>query len=216
MTRPIRGADGHLATLERPPWSPWGREYVKTPDRFIWGTHESALAREVSQLAGPHARVLDLGCGEGRDSVFLAEQGHEVIGVDVSLEGLRKASRLAEYRGVRVPWVCAAVPDLPVRGPFDLVYSCGSIHYVAREARAALFARLQRLTRLGGHHAHVVFTERRIYREKNEVVHYFTPDELRDAYRGWIILRHEEGLIPCAQDGVRHVHSVETLVAQRP
>ena len=40
--------------------------------------------------------------------------------------------------------------------------------------------------------------------------------ELRDAYRGWIILRHEEGLIPCAQDGVRHVHSVETLLAERP
>ena len=70
--------------------------------------------------------------------------------------------------------------------------------------------------RRGGHHAHVVFTERRIYREKGEVVHYFTPDELRDAYRGWIILRHEEGLIPCAQDGVRHVHSVETILAQRP
>ena len=215
-TRPTRGADARLATLERPPWSPWAREYVKTPDRFIWGTRESALAREVSELTGHHARVLDLGCGEGRDSVFLAEQGHEVVGIDVSLEGLRKASRLAAYRGVRVPWVCATVPDLPVRGPFDLVYSCGSIHYVAREARAALFTRLQGLTRPGGHHAHVVFTERRIYREKNEVVHYFTPDELRDAYRGWIILRHEEGLIPCAQDGVRHVHSVETLVAQRP
>src|SRR5207244_12014691 len=67
-----------------------------------------------------------------------------------------------------------------------------------------------------GHHAHVGFTERRIYREKNEVVHYFTPDELREAYRGWIILRHEEGLIPCAQDGVRHVHSVDTILAQRP
>jgi tellurite methyltransferase len=108
------------------------------------------------------------------------------------------------------------LPDLPVRGPFDLVYSCGSIHYVARGDRGALFTRLQGLTRRGGHHAHVVFTERRIYREKNEVVHYFTPDELRDAYRGWIILRHEEGLIPCAQDGVSHVHSVETILAQRP
>ena len=80
----------------------------------------------------------------------------------------------------------------------------------------AVFERLCGLTRPGGHHAHVVFTERRIYREKNEVVHYFTPDELREAYRGWIILRHEEGLIPCAQDGVRHVHSVETILAQRP
>jgi len=207
------GAVGRLAPLERPPWSPWGREYVNTPDRFIWGTRPSALAREATELTADRARVLDLGCGEGRDSVFLAEQGHDVVGVDLSLDGLRKAQHLAANRGVRVPWVCAALPDLPLRG---LVYSCGSIHYVARDARGALFARLRGLTRRGGHHAHVVFTERRIYREKSEVVHYFTPDELRDAYRGWIILRHEEGLIPCAQDGVRHVHSVETLLAERP
>ncbi len=210
------GADGRLATLERRPWSPWGREYANTPGRFIWGTRPSALAREAGQLTGHRARVLDLGCGEGRDSVFLAQQGHDVVGVDVSLDGLRKATRLAADHGVRVPWVCAALPDVPVRGPFDLVYSCGSIHYVAREDRAALFARLRGLTRRGGHHAHVVFTERRIYREKNEVVHYFTPDELRDAYHGWIILRHDAGLIPCAQDGLRHVHSVETLLARRP
>ena len=216
MTRPTSGADGRLATLERSPWSPWGREYANTPDRFIWGTRPSALAREAGELTGHGARVLDLGCGEGRDSVFLAEQGRDVIGVDLSLDGLRKAARLAENRGVRVQWVCAALPDLPVRGLFDLVYSCGSIHYVARADRGALFARLRELTRPGGHHAHVVFTERRIYREKNEVVHYFTPDELRDAYRGWIILRNEEGLIPCAQDGVRHVHSGETILAQRP
>jgi tellurite methyltransferase len=217
--RPTSGADGEagrLATLDRPPWSPWGREYVNTPDRFIWGTRPSALAREASKLTGPRARVLDLGCGEGRDSVFLTEQGHDVVGVDLSLDGLRKATRLAGDRGVRVSWVCAALPDVPVRGPFDLVYSCGSIHYVARDDRGVLFDRLRELTAPGGHHAHVVFTERRIYREKNEVVHYFTTDELRDAYRGWIILRHEEGLIPCAQDGVRHVHSVETILAQRP
>jgi tellurite methyltransferase len=217
--RPSTGAEGEagrLTTLERPPWSPWGGEYVKTPDRFIWGTQPSALAREAVELIGHRARVLDLGCGEGRDSVFLTEHGHEAIGLDLAHEGLRKAQQLAESRGVHVPWVCAALPDLPVRGPFDLVFSCGSIHYVARDDRGALFARLRGLTRAGGLHAHVVFTERRIYREKNEVVHYFSPDELREAYRGWIVMRHEEGLIPCAQDGVRHVHSVETILAQRP
>ena len=205
-----------MATLERPPWSPWGREYVKTPDRFIWGTLESAVAREAANLAGYPGRVLDLGCGEGRDSVFLAGLGYDVVGLDLSLDGLRKAARLAEDRGVHVAWVCAGLPDLPVRGPFDLVYSCGAIHYVARSERAALFAQLRELTRPGGHHAHVVFTDRRIYREKNEVVHYFTPGELRDAYRDWTILRDDEGVIRCAQDGVGHVHSVQTILARRP
>lgn len=217
--RPIEGVEatsGRVAAVERPPWSPWAREYASTPDRFIWGTRASPLASEATELLGRRARVLDLGCGEGRDSVFLAEQGHDVIGVEVALDGLRKAARLADARGVHVDWVCAAMPDLPVRGPFDLVYSCGAIHYVARRHRGQFFDQLRGLTPRGGYHAHVVFTERRVYREKDEVVHYFAPQELRDAYRDWIVVRHEEGLIPCAQDGVGHVHSVETILARRP
>jgi len=213
---PSVGADPASGSLvvERPPWSPWDETYANTPDRFIWGTRASNLARALTARLGERARVLDLGCGEGRDSVFLAEQGHDVVGLELSLEGLRKAARLAASRGLRVPWVCAALPDLPVRGPFDLVYSCGSIHYVARQDRARLFEALRALTRRGGYHAHVVFTDRRVYREKNEVVHYFAPRELREAYRDWTIIRHDEGLIPCNQDDTLHVHSVETIVAR--
>jgi tellurite methyltransferase len=204
------------ALAEAPPWSPWAREYARTPDTFIWGTGPSSLAREVSPRLGGWGQVLELGCGEGRDSIFLAEQGHEVIGLELSLDGLRKAARLAADRGVRMPWVCAAMPDLPVRGPFDLVHSCGSIHYVAREERARLFEEIRRLTRRGGYNAHVVFTRRLIYREKGEVVHYFDPNELREAYADWTILKSEEGLIRCAQDGLPHAHSVETVLARRP
>ncbi|MBI3030151.1 MAG: methyltransferase domain-containing protein, partial [Candidatus Rokubacteria bacterium] len=71
--------------------SPWAREYVRRPKDYIWGTEPSSLALEVSDLLPPGARVLDLGCGEGRDSVFFASRGFEVTGVEVSLAGLRKA-----------------------------------------------------------------------------------------------------------------------------
>ena len=196
-------------------WSPWGREYARTPDRFIWGTGPSSLARGIARRLPSRARVLDLGCGEGRDSVFLAERGHAVVGLELSIDGLRKAARLAADRGVLASWVCAALPSLPLRGPFDLVFSCGSIHYVASADRPRLFQELRALTRSGGYHAHVVFTGRRVYREKGETVHYFAPRELRDAYRDWTVLRHEQGLIRCAQDGVPHTHSVETLLARR-
>ena len=55
-----------LATLDRAPWSPWGREYGETPDRYFWGTEPSSLARELVELTGPRARSIDLGSGEGR------------------------------------------------------------------------------------------------------------------------------------------------------
>ena len=194
--------------------SPWAREYVRRPKDYIWGTEPSLLAREVSDLLPPAARVLDLGCGEGRDSVFFASRGFEVTGVDASLAGLRKAERLARERELEVRWLHGDMAHLPFDGAFDLVYSCGAIHYVPRRERARLFPRLKALTPPGGYHACVVFTDRAVYREKGEVIDYFVRGELAGAYANWRILRREARMIPCAQDGTRHRHSVEVLVAK--
>jgi tellurite methyltransferase len=194
--------------------SPWALEYARTPDRYIWGTAPSALARAViGELAG-RAQVLDIGTGEGRDAVFFAAAGHRVTGIDIALAGLGKARRLAASRGVRIDWVAADLAQLPLRGAFDLVFSCGAIHYVPRPARAELFATLRRLTRPGGLHACAVFTDRLVYVEKGERIDYFAPGELAAAYEGWRIVRRRQRLIACRQDGRDHRHSVEELVAR--
>lgn len=194
--------------------SPWAREYARTPNRYIWGTEPSAFARSVAPLLEPGERVLDLGCGEGRDSVFFATRGCDVTGVDASRAGLVKAERLARERGVRVRWVHGDMARVPVEGPFHFVYSCGAVHYVPRRVRPRFFARLTALTRPNGRHAHLVFTDRVVYVEKGEVVDYFTDGELREAYADWEILQHESGTIACAQDGTPHRHGVEELVAR--
>jgi len=75
---------------------------------------------------GHRARVVDLGCGEGRDSVFLAEQGHEVVGVDLSLEGLKKAQHLAERRGVECEVRIERAGFLPERGHHEPRIARGS------------------------------------------------------------------------------------------
>ena len=200
--------------------SPWGREYARTPKTYIWGTAASSLARDVSALLRPGARVLDLGCGEGRDSVFFAERGFDVTGVDIARAGLSKAERLAHARRVRVHWVCGDIGGLNVSGLghefFDLVYSCGAIHYVPRAVRARLFPRLRAVTPEHGFHAHVVFTDRSVYVEKGERIDYFAPGELAGLYADWPILGRKARLIGCSQDGTIHRHSVEQLVAQAP
>ncbi len=194
--------------------SPWHREYLRTPGAYIWGTDPSSFAREVSALLAPPARVLDLGCGEGRDSVFFAAGGSQVTGVDASPAGLLKAKRLARERGVRVRWLGGNMARVPVGGPYELVYSCGAIHYVPRRERARLLPRLKALTSPGGYHAHLVFTDQAVYVEKGEVIDYYAPGELGRAYADWTILRSEERMIDCAQDGTPHQHSAEQLIAQ--
>jgi len=197
-------------------WSPWGREYARDPERYVFGTAPSDWAREIARLVRPGDAVLDLGCGEGRDSVFFAELGAAVTGVDLAADGLDKARRLAHRRGVRVRWIEGDMTETPPAGRFDLIFSCGTIHYVPRAERQPLFRRLAAMTRPGGHQAHVVFTARHVHEEKGETVDYFTAGELRKAFVEWQLLRHVERVISCAQDGSVHAHSVEELAAARP
>ncbi len=196
-------------------WSPWARAYAETPNTYIWGTKPSKFAREVSSHLQPGARVLDLGCGEGRDSVFFATCGCEVVGVDVSAAGLEKAARLARAHGVNIGWVDADAAHWVPRGFFDLVYSCGALHYVAREQRARVIAQLQAVTRAGGHHALAVFTDHHIYVEHGERIDYFGRGELEQAYSDWLILRNDRSLISCRRNGVAHRHGVEWFLATK-
>jgi tellurite methyltransferase len=196
--------------------SPWAREYGKTPREYIWGTEPSTFARELAVLLPERARVLDLGCGEGRDSVFFARLGFQVMGVEVSRAGLRKAERLAHEFGVEIHWIRTDMARLRADGLFDLVYSCGAIHYVARDERALLVDRLKSMTRPGGYHGFVVFTDEAIYAEKGEVIDYFAPGELSRCYPDWLIHRAQRESIACSRDGVPHRHSVERFVAERP
>jgi tellurite methyltransferase len=197
-------------------WSPWAREYARDPERYVFGTAPSDWARVIAPLIRPGDAVLDLGCGEGRDSVFFAGLGAMVTGVDLATGGLDKAQRLARQRLVRVRWIEGGMTEALPAGRFDLIFSCGSIHYVPRAERGPLFGRLTTMTRPGGHQAHLVFTDRHVHEEKGEIVDYFTAGELREAFVEWQVLRSGERMISCAQDGSAHGHSVEELVAARP
>lgn len=83
----------------------WDQRYSAA--EFVYGSRANDfLAAHVDAIpqAGP---VLDIGCGEGRNAVFLAERGYVVTAVDQSAVGLQKAQRLAAERGVSITTVQA-------------------------------------------------------------------------------------------------------------
>ncbi len=97
----------------------WDERY--SGDELVWtSTPNQFLVAEVIDLPG--GRAVDLACGEGRNSIWLAEQGWQVTGVDFSPVGLTKARRFADLRGVEVTWVENAVENwTPPPDGFDLV-----------------------------------------------------------------------------------------------
>jgi SAM-dependent methyltransferase len=97
----------------------WDQRY-SGPD-LVWGAGPNRFVTgEVTALAA--GRAVDLGAGEGRNAIWLAERGWQVTAVDFSAVGLARAGRLAAERGVSVDWVQADLLDYqPAPGSYDLV-----------------------------------------------------------------------------------------------
>jgi len=97
----------------------WNERY--STDELVWKAEPNRfLPPEVATLTP--GRALDLACGEGRNAVWLADQGWQTTGVDFAGAGLAKGRRLAAERGVSVEWIEADLTDWAApRGAFDLV-----------------------------------------------------------------------------------------------
>jgi SAM-dependent methyltransferase len=120
----------------------WDERYAGP--ELIWGSGPNCfVAEELAAL--PPGRAIDLGTGEGRNAIWLAERGFTVTAVDWSQVGLARAAGLAALRGVSVEWVHADLLDYrPAPGAYDLVLiayiqlPAGRLTELARAAAAAL------------------------------------------------------------------------------
>lgn len=111
---------GQAPASDHPPTSVehWDERYSGEP---TWsGEPNGALVAEVAGLTP--GRALDIGCGEGADAVWLAQQGWEVTALDISPNAVALTQAAAERVGVSVTGVAAGFlsADLPAAG-FDLV-----------------------------------------------------------------------------------------------
>ncbi|MGC8463720.1 MAG: SAM-dependent methyltransferase [Acidimicrobiales bacterium] len=128
----------------------WEGRYAE--QHRVWsGEPNAALADAASRLRP--GRALDLGCGEGGDVVWLAEQGWQVTGVDISATAVARGQSLAAERGIgddRITW---QVEDLAAWEPtdrYDLVTSC-FLHSPVDFPRTAVLRRAAAAVAPGGH-----------------------------------------------------------------
>jgi SAM-dependent methyltransferase len=98
----------------------WDRQYAGRALR--WSAQPTrVLVAETRAL--PPGQALDVGCGEGRNAIWLAEQGWRVTGVDFSEVAIAKARDWAANRHVEVDFVCADLLEYePQKGGYDLVF----------------------------------------------------------------------------------------------
>jgi SAM-dependent methyltransferase len=131
-----------------------------------WDSH--ALARGLRNLVETDTSValspgtaLDLGCGTGDNSIYLAQNGWQVTGVDFAPRALRTARAKAQAGKVSVRFVCADIAQLASAGlgnDFDLVTDSGCLHGMNDHDRAVYAQRVNAVTALDSRLLIVAFT----------------------------------------------------------
>ena len=102
--------------------SQWYEEKKNVEEMRSWNPALKAWEREVISHFSSGARLLDIGCGLGREAFALAESGYDVVGIDISQEVITQVRQLAEEKGYDIPFVAYDGKKLPFPDDsFDVV-----------------------------------------------------------------------------------------------
>src|SRR5215472_14431975 len=139
--------------------SDWASDYFERGYTQRWGSLEvtDRIRHDVNSLSnrlelGPGARVLDLGCGQGRYAVAFAARHAEVVGLDTAVTLLEHARRLAQEQRLPVRWIRGNMRAVPLlSGRFDLVVAIDAFGFFEHdEENDQVLTESARLLRPGG------------------------------------------------------------------
>ena len=124
----------------------WNGRYAARP--LIWSAEPNATV--VEQLTDmPPGRALDLGCGEGRNALWLAERHWQVTAVDFSSVAISKAKQIASRHTLKVDWINRDLGEFrPKSGHYELVLAC--FVHTSSAQRKVWLARAAHAVRTGG------------------------------------------------------------------
>jgi len=193
-------------------------EGVLKTDQKRWdkrfGRKEFALGKEPNPFLKQHisllpkGRALDMATGEGRNAVFLAQNGFEVDAVDISEKGLRKARKLAREKGVKVNALLVDLDHYQIeKDRYDLI---ANLYFLKRR----LIPRIRKGLKKGGK---VIFETYLLEHRTlatggpKQAKYFLKPNELLRFFKDFRILFYREGIF---REGGRR-KAVASLIAEK-
>ena len=189
-------------------------------DGYYWGTEPAGFCDELMRLCPPSEgkKVLDIGCGEGKDAVYMASKGYEVTAFDLTENGIRKTKRLAEKRGVKINAYVDDINTFKTDEQFDVIYSSGTVQYLFDENKAAFFEKIGRIIKKNGIVFFNVFVEKPFLElppdwDMEEKM--WKSGELFSYFPDWKFHRIDETIFEDDSSGFPHYHCMDTIICEK-
>jgi len=168
----------------------------------------------------PPGKVLDLGCGSGRNSLYLNLNGSTVTAWDYNTLSLEKLNDI--IRAESLQDIQSSEVDLNAHrfsGEYDFILSTVVMMFLERSSIPNIIADMHSSTRAGGYNLIVAAMDSPDYPCPLPFPFSFQPGELRDYYQGWNIVKYNEDVGELHKrdaNGDRYKMRFATLLAQKP
>ena len=206
-----------MAERKKPFWE----ESYKRPrklDTFGAGKPSHDVLKVAPKLPAG-IKALDIGCGEGRDALYLASLGFQTFAIDISESGIDKLQSFAADFELNIDASICDMREYAFPHYFDLIVCQGCLHLIKREEWMILINRMKEFTSPGGIHIVGIFTDTVPEPEDQRglMVGLFREGELSAQYQDWDIVESQSYRFSHTHPGgISHEHAANNIVAVKP
>lgn len=162
----------------------YSEKYGLTP------THSDVLNAATIVLPG---KALDLGCGNGRNSLYLNQKGFDVTAWDKNPMSINNLNQIIEAEGLKnITTDIVNLNELKFDGEYDFILSTVVMMFLERDTIAGLIANMQRCTKAGGYNLIVAAMDTEDYPCNVGFPFAFKAGELSGYYQGWELIKYNE------------------------
>ncbi|MGX2967301.1 SAM-dependent methyltransferase TehB [Ursidibacter sp. B-7004-1] len=171
--------------------------YCKPEDYFAKKYNLTTTHSEVLNTINyiQQGKALDLGCGRGRNSLYLNLLGFDVTAVDHNQESIDFLNYMIEKEGAtQIQTGVYDINQADIQGEYDLIISTVVMMFLNRERIPAIIENMQRNTKIGGYNLIVCAMDTEKHPCSMPFSFTFKEGELKNYYQGWELVKYNEDL----------------------
>mgnify|MGYP003302793464 CR=1 FL=1 len=193
-------------------------DVFKVDSTFLFGTNPNKTVTEYEHLFEKNWSILDVGCGDGKNSIYLANRSYKVDAFDISETAISKIKRISERDNLKINTQIASVENFEFEKRYDLIMSFGVFHFVNKEDWKSFVKKMKDNTNVGGVNIIQIFTDD--IPPTPDIAPYAIgmakDGEIKELYANWEIIEFSSYTFEEEhQDFPLHKHASNKLVARK-
>lgn len=198
---------------------PFWEEAYQNLDHITFSNEPNSTVKEFEKLLNKDSEILEVGCGEGQNVLYLARQGYQNIDAfDLSENGILKLKKLCGMHSVELHAFVDDLTTYQFDKTYDFIMSFGTLHFVKKDLWKQFIRRAKENTNVGGIHIMQIFTD--TVPASNDIAPFAVglakDEEIKELYQDWQILQFKSYVFEDEHPNVpKHLHASNKIVAKK-